>query len=100
MVVAVPRFAAAQESGIGFIRDAEIESDIRLFATPVLAAAGLDPAAVHIYLVNDPSINSFVAGGQNIFINTGLIQRSQSPNQIIGVLAHETGHIAGGHLAR
>ena len=97
----MPRIAAAQESGsIGFIRDAEIESAIRLFITPVFTAAGLDPAAVHIYLVNDPRINSFVAGGQNIFINTGLIQRSQTPNQIIGVLAHETGHIAGGHLAR
>jgi predicted Zn-dependent protease len=98
-VLALPRGAAAQDS-IGFIRDAEIEGAIRLFVTPIFGAAGLDAAAVHIYLVNDPRINSFVAGGQNVFINTGLITRSQSPNQIIGVIAHETGHIAGGHLVR
>ncbi len=101
---AAPRLAAAQESGsgggIGFIRDAEIEGAIRLWVTPVFTAAGLDAAAVHIYLVNDPRINSFVAGGQNVFINTGLLTRSRNPNQVIGVIAHETGHIAGGHLAR
>ncbi len=95
----MPRSAAAQES-ISFIRDAETEGDIRLFVTPIFAAAGLDASAVHIYLVNDPRINSFVAGGQNVFINTGLLLRSENPNQVIGVIAHETGHIAGGHLLR
>ena len=53
-----------------------------------------------IYIVNDPSINAFVAEGQNIFINTGLIMQLKTPNQVIGVMAHETGHIAGGHLIR
>src|ERR1700720_179467 len=85
---------------IGFIRDAEIESTLRTFYTPILQAAGLEPTAVHIYLVNDPTLNSFVAGGQNIFINTGTIMRSETPNQLIGIVAHETGHIAGGHLIR
>ncbi len=61
---------------------------------------GLDPQAVHIYIVNDPTLNSFVAGGQNLFLNTGTLMRSESPNQIVGIMAHETGHIAGGHLAR
>jgi predicted Zn-dependent protease len=51
-------------------------------------------------IVQDNSLNAFVAGGQRIFINTGLIMRTERPNQLIGVLAHETGHIAGGHLAR
>jgi predicted Zn-dependent protease len=85
---------------VGFIRDAEIESTLRTFYTPILQAAGLEPTVVHIYLVNDPSLNSFVAGGQNIFINTGTIMRSETPNQLIGIVAHETGHIAGGHLIR
>jgi predicted Zn-dependent protease len=85
---------------IGYIRDAEIESTLRSFYTPILEAAGLEPTAVHIYIVNDPSLNSFVAGGQNIFINTGTIMRSETPNQLIGIVAHETGHIAGGHLIR
>jgi predicted Zn-dependent protease len=91
--------ASAQQT-MSYIRDAEIESIIRTYATPIFAAAGLDPAAVHIYIVNDPRLNAFVAGGQNLFINTGTLLRSERPNQLIGVIAHETGHIAGGHLAR
>lgn len=85
-------------NGVSLLRDTEIEADIRGMMTPVWKAAGLDPAAVHVYLVADKSINSFVAGGQNIFINSGLLLRAATPNQLIGVLAHETGHIAGGHL--
>jgi len=91
---------ARAQDGIGLIRDAEIERDIRTWVTPIFRAAGLDPNFVQIYLVADPRINSFVAGGQRIFINTGLLTRSQSANQVIGVIAHETGHIAGGHLLR
>jgi len=82
------------------IRDAEIEGIIRTWWTPILRAASLDPQATHIYIVQDPEINSFVAGGQNLFLNTGLLLRSQSPNQVVGIMAHETGHIAGGHLVR
>ena len=92
--------AAWADQDPGYIRDAEIETILRTYYTPILRAASLDPDAVHIYIVNDPSLNSFVAGGQNIFINTGTIIRSQRPNQLIGIVAHETGHIAGGHLIR
>jgi predicted Zn-dependent protease len=87
-------------SAQSLIRDAEIEDTLRLYTEPLLRAAGLDPNDVTIYIVNDPSINAFVAGGQNIFVHTGLILAADNPNEIIGVLAHETGHIAGGHLAR
>ena len=90
----------ASAADVGYIRDAEIESTLRSFYTPILIAAGLEPSAVHIYIVNDPTLNSFVAGGQNIFINTGTIMRSETPNQLVGIVAHETGHIAGGHLIR
>ena len=68
--------------------------------TPIWKAAGLEPSSLHVYLVEEKQINSFVAGGQNEFINTGLIMRAETPNQLIGVLAHETGHITGGHLTR
>lgn len=85
---------------ISFIRDTEIENTIRAYATPLFLAAGLDPAAVRIYVVADKQINAFVAGGQNLFINTGLILRATGADQVIGVIAHETGHIEGGHLAR
>jgi len=93
-----PVDVAAQR--LSFIRDTEIENTIRAYATPVFVAAGLDPAAVRIYLVNDKSLNAFVAGGQNLFINTGLLMRAEHAGQVIGVIAHEVGHIEGGHLAR
>ena len=83
-----------------FIRDAEIESTIRAHAAPVFRAAGLEPANVKIFLVNDRSLNAFVAGGQNLFINTGLLMKSEHAGQVIGVTAHETAHIAAGHVAR
>src|SRR5579883_86343 len=91
--------AAAQE-GVAILRDAEIEGIIRSYATPIWRVAGVDPDAVHVYIVGDPQLNSFVAGGQNLFMNSGTILRSETPNQLIGIIAHETGHIAGGHLAR
>ena len=93
-----PVDVAAQR--LSFIRDTEIENTIRAYATPVFLAAGLDPVSVRIYLVNDKSLNAFVAGGQNLFINTGLLMRSEDASQVIGVIAHEVGHIEGGHLAR
>src|SRR5437016_8986029 len=90
--------AAAQ--AIPLVRDTEIERMLKAYEDPILHAAGLEPAAVKMYLVQDSSINAFAAEGQNIFINTGLIQQAHNPNEVIGVLAHETGHIAGGHLIR
>ncbi len=95
------RAATAQQGQrLNLIRDAEIESTIRTFTVPIWKAAGLDPNGVEIMIVQDGSLNAFVAGGQRIFINTGLIMRTERPNQLIGVMAHESGHIAGGHLAR
>lgn len=95
------RFARADDDGtLNFLRDAEVEHTLRLWMTPIWKAAGLNPDSVHVYVVNDPRLNSFVAAGQNIFLNSGTILRAQSPNQLIGIMAHETGHIAGGHLAR
>lgn len=94
------RADAAQARRITFIRDAEIEDTIRLFCIPLFDAAGLAPSAVHVHLVKDRTINAFVTGGQRIFLNTGLLIASDNANQIIAVLAHETGHIIGGHLAR
>lgn len=97
-VAAAPAFA--QSKAPRLIRDAEIENTIRAYATPLFQAAGLSASDINIYLINDSSLNAFVAGGQNLFLYTGLLMRSQNANQVIGVIAHETGHIAGGHLAR
>ncbi len=93
-----PVDVAAQR--LSFIRDTEIENTIRAYATPVFLAAGLDPTAVRIYLVADKALNAFVAGGQNLFLNTGLLMQAEHAGQVIGVIAHEAGHIEGGHLAR
>jgi predicted Zn-dependent protease len=90
--------AAAQS--VGLIRDAEIEATIRAYADSIFTAAGLDASAIKVHLVNDNRINAFVTPGMNMFINTGLLIRADSPNQVIGVIAHETGHIAGAHLVR
>ena len=95
-----PPAEAAGNKAPPIIRDAEIETTIREFTDPVFAAAGLDINAVHVYLLGVDDINAFVAGGMNVFIYTGLLVRTQRPNQLVGVVAHETGHIAGGHLAR
>ena len=92
--------AGSPANAFSFIRDAEIENTIRAYSTPLFQAAGLEPSNIKIFLVKDNSLNAFVAGGQKIFINTGLLARSQNAGQIIGVIAHETGHIAGGHLGR
>lgn len=82
------------------IRDAETENAVRYFAQPILKAAGLEPGALRVHLVLDDQLNAFVAGGQRIFVHTGLLRNAENANAIIGVLAHETGHIAGGHLAQ
>jgi len=103
IVVTAPSSAEAQgrrQPPFRLIRDAEIERTIRAYAAPVFGAAGLSADEVKVYLINDERLNAFVAGGQNIFLNTGLLIRAEDAGQVIGVVAHEAGHIAGGHLVR
>ena len=99
-MLAAPLQSASAQQGISFVRDTETERMLRSYLDPILVAAGLSPHSVHLYLINDPSINAFVAEGQNVFVHTGLIIQLETPNQVTGVLAHETGHMAGGHLIR
>lgn len=82
------------------IRDAEIEGLVRDYLRPILNAAGLGSASVKVHLINDKRFNAFVVDSSRMFIHTGTLLNSDTPNEVIGVLAHETGHIAGGHLAR
>ncbi|MEZ5830395.1 MAG: M48 family metalloprotease [Dongiaceae bacterium] len=92
--------AEAQSRGASLIRDAEIEATLRAYADPIFTAAGLDTSAVQIHIIEDKSINAFVSNGMQVFVNTGLLTQTKTPNEVIGVFAHETGHIEGGHLAR
>ena len=85
---------------MSLIRDAEIEDTIRAYAAPLLEAAGLGKDAVRLHIVNDSNINAFVAGGPNLFLSSGMLSAAEEPGEIVGVLAHEIGHIAGGHLVR
>ena len=82
------------------LRDAETEAFFDEISAPLIAAAGLDPNNVEIILINDKSINAFVAGGQAVYIHSGLIDAATSANEVQGVIAHELGHVVGGHAVR
>src|ERR1700728_2711730 len=99
VLAATPISALAQpEKGLPALRDAE--QLLRDYTRPVLRAAGLEKQNIQIVIINDSAFNAFVADGHRIFVNYGALMQSETPNQIIGVLAHETGHLAGGHLAK
>ncbi len=95
--------ARAQEAalrGMPIVRDAEIEQLLRDYAQPILQAAGLGKQNVRVVVLGDRSFNAFVMDGRHIFINAGALFDAKTPNEIIGVFAHETGHLAGGHLMK
>jgi predicted Zn-dependent protease len=98
VTASVPKPAHAQ--GLPLIRDAEVEQLLREYSEPLLKAAGLQKQNVQVVIINDRAFNAFVADARRIFVNAGALMEADTPNQIIGVLAHETGHIAGGHLSR
>ena len=104
LLVAAPAWqpAAAQEDegGPSVLRDSETELLFKDISRPLIQAAGLDPNSVRVVLLNDPEINAFVATGQTVYIQTGLIQAVDNVNQLQGVIAHELGHVAGGHSIR
>ena len=92
--------AAQQTKGPPTLRDTETEQLLRDYTRPILRVAGLEKQNINVVIINDPNFNAFVADGHRIFVNYGAILQSETPNQLIGVLAHETGHLAGGHLAK
>src|ERR1700712_4994835 len=96
-----PAIARAQENkGPPILRDTESEQLLRDYTRPILRAAGMEKQNIQMVIINDNTFNAFVADGRRIFVNYGAMMQSETPNQIIGVLAHETGHLAGGHLAK
>lgn len=97
VVLALPVKNAAAQT---IIRDTEIEAYLSEWFTPIFQANNMKPEQVKIILVQSNDINAFVAGGSNIFFYTGLIEKTDNPGELIGVMAHELGHISGGHLVR
>jgi predicted Zn-dependent protease len=98
--VAPARAQDAATRGMPVIRDAEIEQLLRDYAQPILHAAGLAKQNVRVVVLGDRSFNAFVMDGRHIFVNAGTLFDAKTPNEVIGVFAHETGHLAGGHLQR
>ncbi|MGD9805891.1 MAG: M48 family metalloprotease [Hyphomicrobiaceae bacterium] len=90
----------AHAQQISFIRDTEIERLLSDYSRPIFRAAGLGSQNIAMRIVKHDSFNAFVLDGQNVFVHTGALMQSDTPNQVIGVIAHETGHIVGGHLAQ
>jgi predicted Zn-dependent protease len=101
-IAAAPASAPAQEPprGMPIIRDTEIENLLRDYVTPILRVAGLAQQNIKVVVLNVQTFNAFVMDGRHIFINAGALFQAKTPNEIIGVLAHETGHLADGHLMR
>ncbi|SBV98538.1 putative Zn-dependent protease [uncultured Alphaproteobacteria bacterium] len=90
--------ASPARAEMSLIRDAEIENTIHDLAAPLLRAADLDADALKVHLVKDHRLNAFVSSGMNLFLNTGLLMRAEDPAEVMGVMAHEFGHITGGHI--
>jgi predicted Zn-dependent protease len=101
-VVAAGAPTRAQDAmhGLPIIRDAETEQLLKDYTAPILKVAGLSRQNIQIVIINDRSFNAFVADGRRIFVNVGALMQAKTPNELIGVFAHESGHLAGGHLAR
>jgi predicted Zn-dependent protease len=96
----IPALRAQENKGPPILRDTESEALLREYTRPILRAAGLEKQNIQMVIINEAAFNAFVADGRRIFVNYGAIMQSETPNQLIGVLAHETGHLAGGHLAK
>ena len=100
LALSIARPALAQESEPSVLRDTETELLFHDVSMPLITAAGLDPESVRVVLLNDPEINAFVATGQTVYIQSGLLLAADNVNQLQGVIAHELGHVAGGHSIR
>ena len=99
LVVSVGSAVEAAAQGLPLIRDTEIEQLLNDYSQKIFKAAGLGTGRVTVRIINNDAFNAFVVDGRNVFMHTGTLMQSNTPNEVIGVIAHESGHIAGGHMA-
>lgn len=99
-ISAIGHLTTVPANAQSLIRDAEIEQTLERLSTPIFDAAGVAPGSIDIFIIADPTLNAFVFGGRNMVFHTGLLTRMENPEALIGVIAHETGHLTGGHLTR
>lgn len=95
-----PDISFAKRGKIQFVSDVETEETLKYFVMPILRAAHLDPSLIQFQLIRDNSLNAFVIGGMEIYVHSGLIEKADNVGQLVGVFAHEIGHIAGGHVIK
>ena len=101
MLIALSFAAVVQPaSAQSILRDAETELLLKDISRPLIEAAGLRPDDVQVILIQDNSINAFVAGGQIVYLHSALITEADNANEVQGVIAHELGHVTGGHMIR
>ena len=100
MAAVRPAYAQQGDSGPSVLRDTETERLFKDMARPIIVAAGLDPSSVNVVLLNDPEINAFVATGQTVYVQSGLLEATDNVNQLQGVVAHELGHVVAGDSIR
>ena len=100
LLLALGLTAAQPAAAQSILRDSETEKLFHDMSKPLVEAAQLDPKNVKVVLINDPEINAFVSSGQVVYIHSGLLTQADNANQVQGVIAHELGHIAGGHVIR
>src|SRR4029079_282751 len=91
---------AQRDQGPSLLRDTETEQLFKDMARPLVVAAGLDPNSVNVVLLNDPEVNAFVATGQTVYVQSGLLEITDNVNQLQGVVAHELGHVVAGDSIR
>src|SRR3954452_8445840 len=89
-----------QDAGPSVLRDTETELLFKDMSRPLIVAGGLDPNSVNVVLLNDPEINAFVATGQTVYLQSGLLEDVDNVNQLQGVVAHELGHVIAGDAIR
>ena len=95
-----PALAQDDDSGPSVLRDTETELMFKEMSRPLILAGGLDPNSVNVVLLNDPEINAFVARGQTVYVQSGLLEATDNVNQLQGVVAHELGHVIAGDAIR
>lgn len=98
--LAILAYSSVQAQAISLISDEESEIFLQKITQPLFKAAGIPYNRNKVFIVNDNSLNAFVSDGNSLFIHTGTLTSASSPEEISGVIAHETGHIMGGHIIR
>ncbi len=84
------------------IRDTELENALRAYMEPLRPHVDelLRGELPRFYIIPDPQPNAFVTSGNRMFIHLGLWDAAANADEMMAVISHEIGHIAGGHITQ